>query len=226
MSFIRQSLTIAAKDLRSELRGKETLNASLSFAVVILLLFSFAFEPTAEVTREIAGGLLWLVFAFAGALVVNRSFARDLPNDCLDTMLASPLSGSALFFGKSLANMALLLTIEFFALPVFGLFYNATWTMQLPQLVLVILLATWGMTVVGTAFSALTVNLRLREIMLPMLVYPIMIPCLLGAIQLSTALIAGRPIDADLYQWLKLLIGFDVIYTLLALTLVETVLVG
>ena len=93
MRFLRQSLTIASKDLRSEFRSKETINASVSFAVVILLLFSFAFEPSSEQLEDLTGGLLWLVFAFAGALVVNRSFARDLPNDCLDTLIASPSAG-------------------------------------------------------------------------------------------------------------------------------------
>ena len=87
MTFIQQSLTIAGKDLRAEFRSKETINASISFAVVILLLFSFAFDPTVEQTRAMAGGLLWIVFAFAGALVLNRSFSRDLPNDCLDALI-------------------------------------------------------------------------------------------------------------------------------------------
>lgn len=212
--------------MRSEIRGKETLNASLSFSIVILLLFSFAFDPSSELTRDIGGGLLWLVFAFAGALVLNRSFARDLPNDCLDALVASPVPGSALFLGKAFANLFLLLTLEAVCFVVFGIFYNVRWTAQLPTLSLVVLLATWGLTVVGTMFSALTVNLRLRELMLPMLVYPIMIPGLLAAIQLTTALVAGKPLDADLTQWLKLLVGFDVIYTALALVLVDTVLVG
>ncbi|HYP08509.1 MAG TPA: heme exporter protein CcmB, partial [Bryobacteraceae bacterium] len=130
MRFLRQSYTIAWKDLKSELRSKETLNASLSFAVVILLLFSFAFEPTSEALEEMSGGLLWIVFAFAGALVVNRSFARDLPNDCLDAVIASPISAAALFFGKAVANFALLMALELISLPVFGLFYNIDWTRQ------------------------------------------------------------------------------------------------
>lgn len=173
-----------------------------------------------------AGGLLWLVFAFAGALVFNRSFARDLPNDCLDALLASPVSGSALFFGKSLANFVLLLGIELVSLPIFGLFYNVAWTRQFWPLMLVLALTTWGIAVVGTTFSAMTVNLRLRELMLPMLVYPILIPCLLAAIQLSAVLIAGKPIEGDLAVWLRLLAGFDVIYTALALMLVDFVLLG
>jgi heme exporter protein B len=226
MRFLRQSLVIASKDLRSEIRSKETLNASLSFAVVILLLFSFAFDPTLEQVEELAGGLLWLVFAFAGALVVNRSFARDLPNDCLNALIASPISGSALFFGKALANFILLLALELISLPIFGLFYNVDWTRQLGSLMLTIVLTTWGISVVGTTFSAMTVNLRLRELMLPMLVYPILIPCLLGAIQLTAALVAGKPIDPSLVFGMRLLIGFDIIYTALALALVETLLVG
>ena len=223
MRFIRQSLTVASKDLRSEIRSKETLNASVSFAVVILLLFSFAFEPTSEQLDEMVGGLLWLVFAFAGALIVNRSFARDLPNECLNTLLASPVSGAALFFGKAVANFVLLLMLEMISLPIFGLFYNVDWTRQLGPLMMTIALATWGVSVVGTTFSAMTVNLRLRELMLPMLVYPILIPCLLGAILLTAGLIAGKPLD---FLWVRVLIGFDIIYTALALALVETILVG
>lgn len=226
LDFLRQSLTIASKDLRSEIRSKETINASVSFALVILLLFSFAFDPTLEEISAMAGGLLWLVFAFAGALVVNRSFARDLPNDCLDALLASPISGSALFFGKTLANFVLLLALELVALPVFGIFYNVAWTRQFLPLMVVVLLATWGLSVVGTTFSAMTVNLRLRELMLPMLVYPIMIPCLLAAIELSAVLIAGKPVDPGLSFGFRMLIGFDVIYTALSLALVETVLLG
>lgn len=226
MRFLRQSLTIAGKDLRSEFRSKETINASVSFAVVILLLFSFAFEPSSEQLEDLTGGLLWLVFAFAGALVVNRSFARDLPNDCLDALIASPIGGSALFFGKAIANFVLLLILELISLPIFGLFYNVDWTRQLGALMMTIALATWGISVVGTTFSAMTVNLRLRELMLPMLVYPILIPCLLGAILLTAELVAGKPIDANHFIWVRLLIGFDIIYTLLALALVETVLVG
>ncbi len=224
--FFRQSLSITVKDLRLEMRSKEALNASLSFALVILLLFSFAFDPSSEHTREISGGLLWLVFAFAGVLVLNRSFARELPNDCLEALVASPVSGAALFLGKALANFILLMALELLCLPVFGIFYNVNWTAQFWNLLLVLALATWGLTVIGTTFSALTVNLRLRELMLPVLVYPMMIPALMAAMELTTHLIAGQPLSADLWLWLRLLIGFDIIFTALALALIEVVLVS
>lgn len=226
MRFLRQTLTVAAKDLRSEMRTKEAINASLSFALVILLMFSFAFDPTSGTTREIAGGLLWLSFAFAGVLVLNRSFARELPNDCLDMLNASPVPGPALFLGKALANYVLLLAIEAVCMPVFGVFYNVNWYTHAWQLAGVMMLATWGITVVGTVFSALTVNLRLREIMLPMLIYPVLIPCLMAAMRLSTILIDGQPITGDDLAWVRLIVGFDIIFTSLALVLIETVLIG
>lgn len=222
----RQVFVIAWKDLRAEMRTKEAINASFAFALVILLLFSFAFDPTEEQTRLISGGLLWIVFAFAGTLVLNRSFARELPNDCLDALVAAPIPGAAIFLGKALANFVLLTALELVSLPVFGIFYNVRWTAQFWPLLLVIALATWGVTVIGTIFSALTVNIRLREVMLPLLVYPVLIPALMAAMQLTTALVAGEPLAGDLLTWLRLLVGFDVIFTALSLLLMETVLVG
>src|SRR6478672_11178503 len=112
MQFARLVFVIMAKDLRAELRTKEAINASLAFALVILIMFSFAFDPTEETTREISGGLLWIVFAFAGALILNRSFAREIPNDCLDALIAAPLPAAALFLGKALANLILLMAVE------------------------------------------------------------------------------------------------------------------
>ncbi len=120
------------------------------------------------------------MFAFAGALVLNRSFARELPNDCLDALIAAPISGAALFLGKALANFVLVLAVELVSLPVFGIFYNVRWTSQFGELMLVLALGTWALTVIGTIFSALTVNIRLREVMLPMLTYPILVPALIG----------------------------------------------
>lgn len=226
MQFLRYVFVIFAKDLRAEIRTKEAINASFAFSLVILVLFSFAFDPESEATREISGGLLWIVFAFAGTLVLNRSFARELPNDCLDALVAAPIPGSALFLGKALANWVLLMAVELVSLPIFGIFYNVRWTTQFWQLMLVLVLGTWGLTVIGTIFSALTVNIRLREVMLPMLTYPILAPALMGAMQLTATLVSGHPIGPETDMWLKMLIGFDVIFTSVSLVLVETVLVG
>lgn len=224
--FLRASLTIAAKDLRSEFRTKEAFNASFAFSVVILLLFSFAFDPSSEQLRDISGGLLWLVFSFAGALSLNRSFARELQNDCLDALVSSPAPTGAIFIGKALANFVLLIIVEVASLLVFALFYDVRFAKQLAPLLLVILLGTWGMTVIGTMFSALTVNLRMREVMLPTLVYPLLIPALMAAMTLTTDLIGGMPLGPDNMIWLRLLAAFDLIYTALAVVFIDIVLVG
>ena len=224
--FARQTLTIAAKDLRAELRTKEALNASLAFSVVILVLFSFAFDPGSDQFQEFSGGLLWLVYSFAGALVLNRSFAREVHNDCLDALIASPVPPSALFLGKTLANYALLLVVEVISLAVFALFYNAHFWPQLPWLLVILALGTWAMTVIGTMFSALTVNLKLRELMLPILVYPLLIPVLMAAMKLSTDLIAGLPLGGDNALWLRVLAVFNFIFTALTVVFIDVVLVG
>jgi heme exporter protein B len=214
--FFRQALVITVKDLRAEIRTKEAINASFAFAIVILVLFSFAFDPLEDTTRDMSGGLLWIVFAFAGVLVLNRSFARELPNDCLD----------ALFLGKSIANYLLLLAVELVSLPVFGIFYNVHWTVQFWPLMLVLVMGTWGLTLIGTFCSALTVNIRLREVMLPMLTYPALVPVLMGSMQLTVSLMAGKPFGPETMPWLKLLAGFDVVFTAASLVLVEIVLVA
>jgi len=226
MDFFRQVMVIAAKDLRAELRTKEAINGSLAFSLVILLLFSFAFDPTGDTTREISGGLLWIVFAFAGTLILNRSFARELPNDCLDALIAAPISGAALFLGKAIANYLLLLAMELVSLPIFGIFYNVRWTQRFPELLLVLLLGTWALTVLGTMTSALTVNIRLREVMLPVLVYPMMVPPMMAAMILTTDLLNGNPLGPGNMLWVRVLVGFDVVFTILGVTLIDTVLVG
>jgi heme exporter protein B len=220
--FFRQAWTIASKDLRSELRTKEAWNASIAFSVVILVLFSFAFDPSSEQIREFSGGLLWLTYTFAGALILNRSFAREMENDCLDALIASPASAAALYAGKCVANFLMLFAVELVSLPVFGLFYNISWVEQFPPILLMLVLGTWGLTVIGTLFSALTVNLRLRELMLPTLVYPMMIPALITSMTITTDLLAGQPISSGI----RILVVFDVIFTALAVAFVETVLVG
>lgn len=193
---------------------------------MILLLFSFAFDPFSDETREFGGGLLWLVFAFAGALVFNRGFARELPNECLDALLSSPLSAASLVTGKAMANFVMLLAVEVLSIVVFGIFYNVQWLQHAGPLALVFALATWGVAVLGAVFGALTVNLRLREIMLPVIIYPLMIPLLIGAIELTNDILNNQPIAADQLLWGRIIVVFDIVFTSLALALADTILVN
>jgi len=222
---LRGVWTVARKDLQSELRSKEAINASVSFALVILLIFSFAFEPTADETRAISGGLLWIAFAFAGALILNRSFARELQNDCLEAVIASPVAGWELFLGKAFGSFLLLFGVELICLPVFGIFYGINLTKTLWPLLLILVLGTWALTALGVTFAALTVNIRLRELMLPLLLYPALSPALMASMTLTTSLLTTGSFGTNNQPWIRLLIGFDVIFTSLALALIEFVLV-
>src|SRR5579875_415278 len=144
MNSFQQTLTVARKDLAVEFRAKESLNAAGAFAIAILLLFSFTLDVSSEETRDIAGGLLWMAFAFAGALIFNRGFARELPNECLDTLLSSPLSAASLVTGKAMATFVMLLLVELVSLFVLGVFYNVQWWIRLAELAAVFGIATWG----------------------------------------------------------------------------------
>jgi heme exporter protein B len=217
---------VARKDLAIELRTKESLNAAGAFAIAILVLFSFVFDPFSQDTHEVAGGLLWLVFAFAGALVFNRGFARELPNECLDTLLSSPLSAASLVIGKAFANLIMLLAVELVSLVVFGIFYNIRWTLHPLELSAVFVGATWGISVVGAVFGALTVNLRLRELMLPVIIYPLLVPLLIAAIELTNPLLTNQVWGADQLPWVRIMIVFDVVFTALALALADIILVN
>lgn len=222
--FLRQSWTIAAKDLRTELRNREVLNSVGAFALVVLLLFSFAFDPiTNPDTRAMAGGLLWVVYAFAGVLVLNRSFGRETSNDCLTALVAAPISGGAIFLGKTISNVVLLALLQLASLPVFGVFYDLRWTGRPWLLLATLLLGAWALASIGSLFGAVTANNRLRELMLPLLVFPLVLPALIACVHLTTLLFANQELgESDV--WFKLLIVFDLIFSLLGANLIDAVL--
>ncbi|GAB4415894.1 MAG: heme exporter protein CcmB [Bryobacter sp.] len=223
--MLRQTLAVFVKDLRMEFRGKEALNAAIAFSLVVLILFSFAIDPSAEDLKAMSGGLLWILFAFSGVLLLNRSFSREQANDTLEVLLSLHVSPSALLLGKSLANLVFILLVELIALPVFGVLYNVNILQQPLWLLFTMLLATWAIAIIGTVFAAMTVNLRLRELMLPVIVYPMIIPALAAAIQLTTLALNNEVPTGDNLIWVRLLVGFDIIFTALALGLIDIVLV-
>ena len=226
IDYCRHTLIITRKDLRGEFRNKEVLNAAVAFILVVLVLFSFSFDPIINPdARSLSGGLLWVVYLFASILILNRSFARETAGGCLDALVASPVPASAIFGGKLLANALLLLVLELVSLPVFGVFYDVPWLEKFGALLPVLLLGTWGITAVGTIFSAVTAGNRLRELMLPLLVFPMTLPVLMACVKLTTLIFAGEPIGESMI-WIKLLVAFAVIFTLLGGVLLEAVLLA
>ena len=159
------------------MRDRQVLNAAISFALVVLLMFSFTFDPNTNVeVRSLSGGLLWVVYLFAGVLVLNRSFARETTNDSLEALVAAPLSGESLFLGKTLASFVLILVVELISLPVFGIFYDISWLPRFGQLLPVFALGGWSFAAVGTTFGAVTARNRMRELMLPLAAVPSLPP--------------------------------------------------
>ncbi len=221
---VTDAWTVAAKDLRCEMRDRQVLNAAISFALVVLLMFSFTFDPNTNVeVRSLSGGLLWVVYLFAGVLVLNRSVARETTNDSLEALVAAPLSGESLFLGKTLASFVLILAVELISLPVFGIFYDISWVPRFGQLLPVFALGGWSFAAVGTTFGAVTARNRMRELMLPLLLFPICLPALVACMSLTWAVFDPTAVT-ETGPWLRLLVGFDVIYTLLGMLVMEPIL--
>jgi heme exporter protein B len=224
LPFWKTAFAILRKDLRAEFRTKEVFNSSAVFALLVIVTFSMAFEPTSEQARALSGGLLWVAFAFAAMLGLSRTFAREVPNDCLQGLRMAPVSASSIYIGKLLSNFVFLGMIQLIVLPIFGLFYNVTLRPVAAQLVLVVLLGSWGLSAIGTTFAAIATSIRLRELMLPVLLFPIELPLILYLVESTTALITGADAIIELNVWLRMALGFDIIFTVLSLFLFEYIL--
>src|SRR5271165_7145405 len=179
------------KDIRLEWRSKDAINAMLFFALLVVVIFSFSFDPTAEESRRIAGGLVWVAFLFAAVVALNQTWARELRNQVLDAYRVSPASPNALFLAKALGNFILVSLLEGLMGPLFIVFYNLRALGPAWQLIPVALLGTWALVVNGTFFAAMSLRTRSREIMLPLLLFPISIPAVLAMVQATRSILTG-----------------------------------
>jgi heme exporter protein B len=213
-NLVRLALTIAAKDIRAELRSRSALISALVFAALVLVLFNFGRDPTALPAAAIAPGALWVTFALAALLAMNRGFTIERENAALDGLLLAPLPREALFLGKLLANLAFVGVVELVTLPLFTLFFNVSLAATLPGILAVAVLATVGFVAVGTIFSAMAVRTRFAELLLPVLLLPFMVPPLIAAVQVTSRLLAARPLS-ELWGWLRLLALYDIVFVTL-----------
>ena len=214
-------VTHLAKDLRLEWRSKDAINAMLFFALLVVVLFSLAFDPTREVSREIAGGVLTVATMFAAVSALNQAWAREIRNQVLDAQRMTGSPAAALFLGKVLANFLFVSVVELVLAPLFVIFYNLQAAGDGWLLFAILPLGTWALVVNGTFFAALSMRTRSRELLLPLLLFPIFIPALLGMVSATTAVLTG---DTDPALWIELLAGYDVVFTLVCLLLFDTVL--
>lgn len=213
MAFMRALGAVVWKDLAAELRSRELLSAMLVFALLVILIFNFALELDAKTRSNVTSGVLWVTFAFAGTLGLNRSMAMEKDRGCLDGLLLAPVDRSAIYFGKAIGNLLFMFIVEAIVLPVYSVLYNTN--LFNPGLLLVILLGSIGYVAVGTLLSAMAVQTRTRDILLPILLFPIVVPVLIAAVKGSSGFLQAIPMD-EITPWLNLLLVYDIVFTSLA----------
>jgi heme exporter protein B len=209
------------KDLRLEWRSKDAINSMLFFSLLVVVLFSLAFDPTAAISRQIAGGILCVATLFASVTALNQAWTRELRNQVLDAQRMAPAPAASLFLAKVIANFLFVTVVQIILAPLFAIFYNLHPVGQGWLLALVVPLGTWALVVNGTFFAVLSVRARNRELLLPLLLFPIFIPALLGMVEAASAILLG---DAEPRLWIQLLAGYDVIFTTVGLLLFGTLL--
>ena len=214
------TLVTLTKDIRLEWRSKDAINSMLFFALLVVVVFSFSFDPNAEESRLIAGGLIWVAFLFAAVVALNQTWARELRNQVLDAYRVSPAPANALFLAKAVGNFIFVAILEALMTPLFIMFYKLRALGPAWQLLPVAILGTWAIVVNGTFFAAMSLRTRSREIMLPLLLFPISLPALLAMVQATTAILNGE----GARFWIVLLATYDLVFTTVCLLLFETVL--
>jgi len=211
--FMRSLTAIIWKDLAAELRSRELLSAMLVFALLVILIFNFSLELDAQARATVTSGVLWVTFAFAGTLGLNRSMAMEKDRGCLDGLLLAPVDRTAIYFGKAIGNLIFMLIVEAIVLPVYSVLYTVN--LLIPGLLLVILLGSIGYVAVGTLLSSMAVQTRTRDVLLPILLFPLVIPVLIAAVKASTGFLQGAAF-VDILPWINLLIVYDVIFIAVA----------
>lgn len=210
MALLSNSGTLLGKELRTEFRSRELLTTTVVFIVVVVVLFSFTFDPSADESRRFGAGLLWIAFLFAASLMLQPCFLREQNNDTLSALRLSVSDPFAIFLAKLAANTFFLLLTELLMLPIFAVLYNVHILSVVPQLVLVLFLGSLGVAIPGTAFSAISAQARMRELLLPLLLLPMLTPVLIASTEATAALLDLNP--ALRWDWLGFLLAFDVVF--------------
>jgi heme exporter protein B len=211
MDFLNQTFLLLRKDLLLEMRRRESLLTMFFFGTLLLFVFHFSFDLAPDRVAEMAPALLWLAFLFTGTLGLAQLFEAERGNHCLEALLLSPMDRGALFLAKTAFNFILMVLVEIVVIPLFWILFNLRSWDVIPNLFLVTLLGTVGFCVLGTLLSAVTLKARARELLLPLVLFPLMIPVILGTIRCMEAILRAGELG-DAVPWLRLLVGFDVIF--------------
>ena len=212
-NYFRAVAAIIRKDLSTEFRSRELLSAVLIFALLVILIFNFALELDVKTRNSVTSGVLWVTFAFAGSIGLNRSMAVEKDRGCLEGLLLAPVDRSAIYFGKSISNFIFMLIIEVIVLPLYSVLYNIN--LFHPGLLIVIVLGSIGYVAVGTLLSSMAIQARTRDVLLPILLFPVAIPVLIAAVKACNGFLQGSDLT-EIIPWLNLLIAYDVIFIAIA----------
>jgi heme exporter protein B len=210
MALLSNAAVLLGKELRTEFRSRELLTTTVVFILTIVVLFSFTFDPSISESRRFGPGLLWLAFLFAASLMLQPCFLREQTNDTLSALRLSVSDPFAIFLAKLAANTLFLLFTQVLLLPVFSILYNVPVLAAFPELLLVMLLGSLGLSVTGTALSAISAQARMRELLLPLLLLPLLTPVLIASTEATAALLDANPVMP--WKWLGFLLGFDVVF--------------
>jgi heme exporter protein B len=212
-AYLRAIGAVVWKDIAAELRSRELMGSMLIFALLVIIIFNFALELDIRTRETVTAGVLWVTFAFAGTLGLNRSMAVEKDRGCLDGLLLAPVDRSAIYFGKTLANLVFMLIVEAIVLPLYSVLYNVN--LFHPGLILVIILGSIGYVSVGTLLSSMAVQARTRDVLLPILLFPVVLPVIVPALKASNAFLQGFEMS-EIWPWLNLLIAYDVVFIAVA----------
>ena len=210
ISFLKKVWTIFEKDFLTQRRTKESFSAMLVFGVLVLVIFNFTMDPGSEEILTTGPGILWVAFTFAGTLGLNRAFAPESENGNFQALMLLPLDKGAIYLGKLLSGFIFMFLVELVILPLFVLFFNLNIFLQIPSLLIICILGTLGFIGIGTIFSAVALNTKMREVMLPVLLFPIAIPAIIASVEATGIILRGEGLN-EAFDWLKILIAFDVI---------------
>ncbi len=215
MRFFKSIMVLVQKDLALELRTKEMFNSMIIFVLLTLVIFNFAFGEVIETSDEFLGGILWVSFLFAAVLGLNRVFVHEKDEACLDGLMLVPMERSFIYFGKAIATFLFLSVVEIVALPIFSILFGVNLLLNPFLLLLVLLLSNIGIAAVGTLLSAISINTKARDLMLPILFFPVIVPILVGAVNSTRLILSASEFVADIYIWLRTMAIYDIIFLLI-----------
>ncbi|MEH7107243.1 heme exporter protein CcmB [Bacillus sp. JJ1764] len=224
MNLLKSAFILAQKDLLSELKTKQILATQIIFAALVIVVFSFALDPSNNTMRAVIPGVIWVIIVFAGILGLNRSFITEQRNDTIQGLLVAPMEAASIFLGKFLANFVMILVVELVSIPFLFLLFDFKMLGSIPYFILVIFVGSFGFVSIGTFLAALAANSKSSEMLLPLLLFPITSPILIGVTQATRIILSDMSKLSSALAWTQMVTAYDIIFFVISLLLIDYVL--